>query len=60
MHTCDGCFYSRPDGSCARDYDPVEVAREREEMEKVREEWRARFLKIRTFFRRFVFWRKRQ
>jgi hypothetical protein len=57
MHTCDGCAYNRPDGSCSRDYDPLEREREEREMEKIREEWRARFRKVRAFFRKLMFWR---
>jgi len=58
MHTCDGCVYTRPDGSCAREYDPIEQERLEMEMEKIREEWRARFRKVRAFFRKLMFWRR--
>ena len=56
MHTCDGCVYSLPDGGCSREYDPIERERERREMEKIREEWRARLRKVRAFFRKLMFW----
>lgn len=58
MHTCDGCVYSLPDGGCSREYDPIERERLEREMEKIREEWRARFRKVLAFFRRLAFWRR--
>ena len=58
MHTCDGCVYSLPDGGCSREYDPIELERQEREMEKIREEWRARFRKVLAFFRKLMFWRR--